>query len=179
MIPVPASFQDFYTDKDTREFTGDVWYETEVFIPGTMKGKRCFLRFGAATHRAEVFINGTKAGEHEGGFLPFLADITDKARYGAVNTVTVKVNNELNETNIPCGRTITLRNGKKMTKPYFDFYNYSGLQRSVYLISIPEKSIQDIDLSYSVSGEGRNDKTRKSASVAGQECLPLYPMHHA
>ena len=133
MIPVPASFQDFYTDKDIREFTGDVWYETDAFIPETMKGNRCFLRFGAATHRAEVFINGTKAGEHEGGFLPFLADITGKARYGAVNTVTVKVNNELNETNIPCGRTITLRNGKKMTKPYFDFYNYSGLQRSVYL----------------------------------------------
>ena len=117
MIPVPASFQDFYTDKDIREFTGDVWYETDAFIPETMKGNRCFLRFGAATHRAEVFINGTKAGEHEGGFLPFLADITGKARYGAVNTVTVKVNNELNETNIPCGRTITLRNDARMPDP--------------------------------------------------------------
>ena len=171
MIPVPASFQDFYADKDIREFTGDVWYETDVFIPETMKGRQCFLRFGAATHRAEVFINGTKAGEHEGGFLPFLADITDKARCGAMNKVTVKVNNELNETNIPCGRTITLRNGRKMTKPYFDFYNYSGLQRSVYLISIPEKSIQDIDLSYSVSGEAA--EIRYSIKAAGSGSIHL------
>ena len=32
-IPVPASFQDFYTDKAVREYAGDMWYETEVFIP--------------------------------------------------------------------------------------------------------------------------------------------------
>ena len=152
MIPVPSSFQDLYTDKDTREFTGDVWYGTEVFIPATMKGSRVFIRFGAATHRAEVFLNGEKVGEHEGGFLPFLADITEKAAYGCSNNLVVKVNNDLNETNIPCGCTITLRNGRRMAKPYFDFYNYSGLQRSVYLMSVPERSIDDIDLIYHVSG---------------------------
>ena len=51
-IPVPASFQDFYTKKDIREFAGDVWYEKEIFVPGEWKGKQIFLRFGAATHRA-------------------------------------------------------------------------------------------------------------------------------
>lgn len=151
-IPVPASFQDFYTDKDTREFTGDVWYEDDITIPGWMEGQDVFLRFSAATHRATVYINGEKAGEHEGGFLPFLVDITDKARYGEENRITVKVNNELTETNIPCGRTIRLRNGRKMSKPYFDFYNYSGLQRSVHLLSIPPRSIEDIDLRYEISG---------------------------
>ena len=152
MIPVPASFQDFYTDKVTREYTGDAWYETGIVIPAAMKGERVFLRFGAATHRAEVFLNGRKVGEHEGGFLPFLVDITGTAAYGDMNRIVVKVNNELNETNIPCGRTITLRNGRKMTKPYFDFYNYSGLQRSVYLLSVPERSIFDVDLDYSICG---------------------------
>lgn len=151
-IPVPASFQDFYTDKDTREFTGDVWYEDDITIPGWMEGQDVFLRFSAATHRATVYINGEKAGEHEGGFLPFLVDITDKVRYGEKNRITVKVNNELTETNIPCGRTIRLRNGRKMSKPYFDFYNYSGLQRSVHLLSIPPRSIEDIDLRYEISG---------------------------
>ena len=151
-IPVPASFQDFYTDKDTREFTGDVWYEDDITIPGWMEGQDVFLRFSAATHRATVYINGEKAGEHEGGFLPFLVDITDKARYGEENRITVKVNNELTETNIPCGRTIRLKNGRKMSKPYFDFYNYSGLQRSVHLLSIPPRSIEDIDLRYEISG---------------------------
>ena len=151
-IPVPASFQDFYTDKETREFTGDVWYEDDVVIPSAMEGSRTFLRFSAATHRAVVYINGEKAGEHEGGFLPFLVDITEKARYGEHNRIVVKVNNELTETNIPCGRTIRLENGRKMSKPYFDFYNYSGLQRSVHLLSIPRSSIADIDLTYSIDG---------------------------
>ena len=50
MIPVPASFQDFYTTKEIREFVGDVWYETDVMIPSAYKGKRIFLRFGCATH---------------------------------------------------------------------------------------------------------------------------------
>ena len=33
LIPVPASFNDFYTEKKYREFAGDIWYETEVVVP--------------------------------------------------------------------------------------------------------------------------------------------------
>ena len=93
MIPVPASFQDFYTDKDIREYTGDLWYEKEIFVPGEWKGKQVLVRFGAATHRATVYVNGINAAEHEGGFLPFCADVTDLVHYNAYNKVVVKVNN--------------------------------------------------------------------------------------
>ena len=174
LIPVPASFQDFYTDKKIREFTGDVWYENDILVPAHMQGDDVFLRFGAATHRAWVYINGELAGEHEGGFLPFLVDITGKARYGEKNKVVVKVNNELSETNIPCGRTITLSDGRKMTKPYFDFYNYSGLQRSVYLISIPKNSIFDIDLSYKVEGQSAEISYSVHVKGKGDVVLSLY-----
>ena len=152
-IPVPASFQDFYTKKDIREFAGDVWYEKEIFVPGEWKGKQIFLRFGAATHRAAVYVNGKKITEHEGGFLPFLADVTDFVDYQTKNKVVVKVNNELTVTNIPCGETIVLPNGKKMNKPYFDFFNYSGLQRSVYLLAVPKEYVFDFDLNYEITGE--------------------------
>lgn len=129
LIPVPASFQDFYTDKDTREYAGDLWYETDVFVPEEYAGKNVAIRFGCATHRAEVYLNGVHVASHVGGFLPFMADITNVARYNAVNKVVVKINNELSETNIPCGKTKVLSNGKKMNSPYFDFFNYSGLQQ--------------------------------------------------
>ena len=151
MIPVPASFQDFYTDKDIREYTGDMWYEKDMFVPGEWEGKDILIRFGAATHRAVVYVNGVRITEHEGGFLPFCADVTQVVRYNAYNKVVVKVNNELTVTNIPCGQTITLPNGKKMTKPYFDFFNYSGLQRSVYLMAIPAESVFDVDLDYELA----------------------------
>ena len=152
MIPVPASFQDFYTSKDIREYAGDVWYETDIFVPGEWEGREIALRFAAATHRAIVYVNGIKITEHEGGFLPFLAKVTDVVRYNACNKVVVKVNNELTVTNIPCGETITLKNGRKMTRPYFDFFNYSGLQRSVHLLSLPKESVFDFDLSYEICG---------------------------
>ena len=174
MIPVPASFQDFYTDKRVREFTGDIWYESTVFIPSGMKGSDVFLRFGAATHRAWVYLNGEKVGEHEGGFLPFLVDITKASRYGEKNKLVVKVNNELTETNIPCGRTITLSDGRKMTKPYFDFYNYSGLQRSVYLISTPKNSIFDIDLNYKVEHSDAEISYEVRTKGEGDVSLSLY-----
>ena len=152
-IPVPASFQDFYTEKDIREYTGDFWYEKDMFVPGEWEGKKVFIRFGCATHRAEVFVNGVKVAEHLGGFLPFSADVTDVVRYNKQNKVVVKVNNELSVTNIPCGKTITLSNGKKMSKPYFDFFNYSGLQRSVYLTAVPQEYVFDITTDYELCGD--------------------------
>ncbi len=171
MIPVPASFQDFYTDKDIREYTGDVWYEKDMFVPGEWEGKNIFVRFGAATHRAVVYVNGVKITEHEGGFLPFCGDVTQVVRYNAYNKVVVKVNNELTVTNIPCGETITLPNGKKMNKPYFDFYNYSGLQRSVYLMAVPEESVFDLDLDYAL--DGRDAQVKYSVKTTGSHPVEL------
>lgn len=152
-IPVPASFQDFYTTKDVREYAGDVWYEKDFFVPGEWEGREVAIRFAAATHRAVVYVNGVKITEHEGGFLPFLAKVTDVVRYNAHNKVVVKVNNELTVTNIPCGETAILANGKKINKPYFDFFNYSGLQRSVHLLALPKESVFDFDLSYEICGK--------------------------
>ena len=115
-MPVPASFNDFFTDKDSREFTGDFWYAKQVFVPGYLRGQRIGLRFGAATHRATVYVNGQEIRHHEGGFLPFLADITDAVKFDEPNTVAVQMNNELHRDALPAGDTAVLKNGKKMAK---------------------------------------------------------------
>lgn len=171
MIPVPASFQDFYTEKDIREYTGDFWYETDFFVPGEWEGREILLRFGAATHRASVYVNGILITEHEGGFLPFSAKVTTVVRYDSYNKVVVKVNNELNCTNLPCGETITLPNGKKMSKPYFDFFNYAGLQRSVYLLALPGESIVDFDLDYAI--HGKNAEISYQVRTNGEHAVQL------
>ena len=171
MIPVPASFQDFYTEKDIREYTGDFWYETDFFVPGEWEGREILLRFGAATHRASVYVNGILITEHEGGFLPFSAKVTTVVRYDSYNKVVVKVNNELNCTNLPCGETITLPNGKKMSKPYFDFFNYAGLQRSVYLLAMPGESIVDFDLDYAI--HGKNAEVSYQIRTNGEHAVQL------
>lgn len=171
MIPVPASFQDFYTEKDIREYTGDFWYETDFFVPGEWEGREILLRFGAATHRASVYVNGILITEHEGGFLPFSAKVTTVVRYDSYNKVVVKVNNELNCTNLPCGETITLPNGKTMSKPYFDFFNYAGLQRSVYLLALPGESIVDFDLDYAI--HGKNAEVSYQIRTNGEHAVQL------
>lgn len=147
-MPVPASFADFFTDKDSREYTGDFWYEAELYVPEEWKGKEIFIRFGCATHRAVVYLNGVKITSHEGGFLPFSVSITDIAKLGEANKLVVLVNNELKEECIPVGRTTVLPNGKKMSKGYFDFYNYSGLQRPVWLVVVPEEHIADFTVNH-------------------------------
>lgn len=153
MIPVPASFADFFTDKETREYAGDFWYETEVFVPGEWKDMNIDLRFAAATHRATVYVNGTKITFHEGGFLPFQARINDVVKWNDSNLVVVMVNNELNDAMLPAGKTDTLADGTKMCKPYFDFYNYSGLQRSVSLLATPKEAIIDFTVNHAIAAK--------------------------
>ena len=152
-MPVPSSFQDLFTDKDSREYCGDFWYETEVTVPNEWEGKGIFLRIGGAAHRAFVYVNGKESAFHEGGFMPFLAEITGTGNLGKANKIVIKVNNELTETNLPVGKTVTLANGKKMAKPYFDFFNYAGLQRPVKLLALPKEYIIDYSVNFRLEGD--------------------------
>ena len=101
----------------SREYCGDFWYETDFFVPGEWNGCDVAIRFGSATHRARVFVNGVEVTSHEGGFLPFNADIAEIVRYNQYNKLAVLVNNELNEYMLPAGKTAVLSNGKKMAAP--------------------------------------------------------------
>ena len=151
-MPVPSSFCDLFTDKDSREYCGDFWYETDFFVPGEWQGSDVVLRFSSVTHRARVFVNGVEVTSHEGGFLPFNADVTDVVRYNARNRLTVLGNNELYEYTLPAGRTAVLKNGKKVAAPYFDFYNYAGIQRPVKLLRLPKERITDFSVNHRLCG---------------------------
>ena len=152
-IPVPSSFNDLFTDKDSREYAGDFWYETDFFISSDWKSKDLDLRFGSATHRAVVFVNGKRITSHIGGFLPFNASIHEAVEFDELNRVVVQLNNELDATTLPVGKTVTLKNGKKMVKPFFDFFNYAGLQRSVSLVITPKESILDFTVNHELNGQ--------------------------
>lgn len=147
-MPVPSSFNDLFTDKDSREYAGDFWYEKDFFVPGEWQEKDLDLRFGAATHEATVYVNGVEVAYHHGGFLPFNAPLNEVVIPNQLNKVVVRLNNELSATTLPVGKTITKKNGKKMVKPFFDFFNYAGLQRSVWLVVTPKESIVDFTVQH-------------------------------
>lgn len=150
-MPVPASFSDFFTTGPERDYVGDFWYETDFFVPTPWEG-RVFLRFGAVTHVATVYVNGTELTTHVGGFTPIVVDVTDVVKVGSENHLAVKVNNRLNEEMIPCGIQKVLASGREINKPYFDFYNYSGISRTVWLVNTPQEHITDYSLTYTLDG---------------------------
>ena len=173
-MPVPASFCDFFTDKDSREYCGDFWYETDFFVPGEWEGKDIAVRFGSVTHHARIFVNGVEVTAHEGGFLPFDAAVTDIVRYNQHNHLAVLANNELNETMLPAGRTTTLSNGKKTATPYFDFYNYAGIHRPVKLMALPKERVLDFSVVHSLSGTAADVAYTVTTNGDHAVCVDVY-----
>lgn len=108
-------------------YEGTIWYKRD-FDYALSPGRRLFAYFGAANYDAKVFVNGTKVGEHVGGFTPFNFEITDLVR-PADNFVVVKVDNQRHRDAIPTVNT--------------DWWNYGGLTRDVMLVEVPETFIRD------------------------------------
>jgi hypothetical protein len=92
-ITVPSPWQ---ADTRFRNHTGEAWYERDIDIPAEwiQPGRVILLGFGAVDYYAEVWLNDTRIGEHEGGYLPFELDITNAAHPGR-NTLTVRVDDPL------------------------------------------------------------------------------------
>ena len=150
-IPVPASYNDIFADAKVRDHVGDVWYQTQFRVPSGWAGERIVLRFDSATHRAVAWVNGTQVVEHEGGYTPFEADVTDVVEPGAENRVSVVVNNVLTWQSIPPGYVEETPEGRRQF--YFhDFFNYAGLHRTVWLYTTPTSYVSDVTVVTGLSG---------------------------
>lgn len=121
-------------------YEGTVWYRKK-FQWTPQAGHRALLYFGGANYLARVWVNGKKAGEHEGGFTSFCFDVTDIVKDGD-NTVVVMVNNVRKKENVPTR--------------IFDWWNYGGITRDVMMVSVPETYVEDytIQLDKTVSAKG-------------------------
>jgi len=61
-----------------RQYAGAVWYRCSFDIPADWRTPDVELavRFDAVGYRADIWVDGTHVGEHEGGYTPFELDIT-------------------------------------------------------------------------------------------------------
>ncbi len=121
---------------EMRWYDGLAWFQ-RTFTAAPEAGKRRFLRLEAVNYRAYVYVNGKEVGRHEGGFTPFVIEVTDALRAGA-NRLTVGVDSSHDAQSIPT--TIT------------DWDLYGGITRPVRLITTPETFIDDATLALRPDG---------------------------
>ncbi len=154
-MAVPSSYNDIGVLGEIRKHVGFVWYEREFTIPTLLFGERIVLRFGSATHKAKVYVNGKLAVEHKGGFLPFEADLAGYLQQGK-NRVTVAVDNILDETTLPVGfykeREVEGIGKVVRNQPNFDFFNYAGLHRPVKIYTTPQTYVEDVSVVTYIDG---------------------------
>ena len=149
-MAVPSSFNDAGVTTDIRNHVGWVWYERDFIVPNLLLKERMVLRFGSATHKAIVYINGKLITEHTGGFTPFETEINSVVHAGK-NRLTVAVNNIVDETTLPMGSysemQVSGRGKVAKNSPYFDFFNYAGIHRPVKIYTTPKEAyVKDVTI---------------------------------
>ena len=147
-IAVPGSWNDQV--EGMHNYLGLAWYETDVFVPAAWRNERIFLRFNSANYMAQVWVNGIAVGQHEGGHLPFAFEVNPYLKIGQKNHIAVTVENELSQTRVPNGNVPGQMRSFPATN--YDFFPYSGLQRSVMLYTIPRTSLQDVTITTGFEG---------------------------
>jgi beta-galactosidase/beta-glucuronidase len=96
------------------------------------------LNFGAVDYEATVYINGSEAGKHDGGYTEFSFDITALLKDG-VNEIVIKV---FDPTDQGVGQ-----HGKQLLTPANIYYTpTSGIWQTVWLEKVPVKSINSLTI---------------------------------
>ncbi|MFV0254871.1 MAG: beta-glucuronidase [Erysipelotrichaceae bacterium] len=143
-MPVPCSYNDIPSDNKIRNHQGWVWYERDLVIQADLLKERLLIRFGSATHKARLYLNGKFLLEHIGGFTPFEIELNDLVKTGK-NLLQIAVNNQLDLTTIPVGM-VSGEGENRKSQGLFDFFNYAGIHRPVKLYTTPTSYLKDITL---------------------------------
>ncbi|KAK3859234.1 hypothetical protein Pcinc_034635 [Petrolisthes cinctipes] len=159
-MAVPSSYNDITQDKDLRDHIGWAWYDRLFYVPTRWQTdkQRVVLRLGSAHYNSIIYVNGHSLTSHEGGHLPIMADITTKLVYGKENLVTVAINNTLTPETIPQGTIVEHNDPSRYPPGYFaqsynfDFTNYAGIHRPVYIYTTPQTFIEDILITTDING---------------------------
>lgn len=156
-INVPFTYQTAASGVGTKEMHEVMWYQ-KSFVPGEgLSGKRVLLCFNAVDYRADVWLNGERVGEHEGGYSAFSFDVSDLLKDGE-NLLVVKATDRY-DTAQPRGKQYWEAQPNRCW-----YHGNSGIWQSVWLEEIGEAYIDYalitpdidrslIDMSFNVCGK--------------------------
>jgi hypothetical protein len=137
---VPWIIQDVFPD-----YHGVAWYWREFAAPANPHAEgRTILRFAAVDYLAEVWLNGTPVGGHEGAEDPFELDVTAALRPGAANLLAVRVVSPTHEPIDGIALAATPRSCRTYPVTPGTTYSVGGIVDSVELLSAPAVRIENL-----------------------------------
>ncbi|CAH1193086.1 Beta-galactosidase [Paenibacillus allorhizoplanae] len=101
-------------------YAGIGWYRHYFTIDESNRGKTINIDFEGVMIDSDVYLNGEKIYTHNGGYIGYSVDITDKVIYGQTNVLAVKVSSSDSPDTPP---------GKPLAN--LDFHYYGGIYRDV------------------------------------------------
>ncbi len=119
------------------------YYKLEFSLPEGFVKDKTLLHFGAVDSCCEVFLNSESLGVHIGGYDHFSFDITDKLK--EKNTLVLRVWDKLSEKILPYGKQCYKRGGMWYT-------SVSGIWQTVWIESVPNEYIKNIEIKTDESG---------------------------
>jgi beta-galactosidase len=106
------------------------WYKKELMIPRSKNALRYLLEFEGVNIKSDVFVNGSPAGGHIGGYVGFTIDMTPFLKMGETNTILVRADNSYDPNVIPSQKS--------------DFCINGGITRNVWLNVVPSCFIERV-----------------------------------
>lgn len=108
-------------------YDGPVFFRRRLDPPP--HGGRRFLHLEAANYHTTVWLNGEEVGSHEGGFTPFWIEVTGRLKPSG-NSLVIRVDSRHGPGSLP--------------SVDFDWQNYGGITRPLWLVDLPATFIRDI-----------------------------------
>jgi len=132
-FPVESALSGVMTHFDEHS---KIWYHRTFSVPKSWRGQQVRLHFGAVDWRCEIWVNGRKIGQHQGGYDAFTFDVTDALHWQEPETILVGVTDPT-EGDQP--------RGKQSRKPEGIFYtSVSGIWQTVWLEPLPRVCIESL-----------------------------------
>lgn len=117
----------------------DVSWYARVLPPIDLdSNERLVLHVGACDHEATVWVNGDRVAHHEGGYTPFVADITTAAT-GADDVCVIRVHDAMVDLDKPRGKQYWKE------EPAGVFYTgLTGIWQTVWLEVVHVAAVEDV-----------------------------------
>lgn len=136
------TFGRFYLVKEAKPSDETGLYRYKFKVPANWKDKQVRIVFEGVMTDTEVKINNKLAGEiHQGGFICFNYDITDKLKFGKSNELEVKVWKE------------SANKSVNAAERRADWWLFGGIYRPVYLKAMPKTHIERIAVNATADGK--------------------------